>query len=126
MFAAEKLLRTVFAQELARKVPDELMEFFDEFPQLYGSDMIALYNRYYTMLTRIVERGGGDEEPKSIWFKAWDAIKNFFSKLRIVIMLLLLAVAIVYMVLTINTSGSSKKAAPSIDSIGTVTIDKGR
>ena len=39
---------------------------------------------------------------------------------------LLLAAAVVYLIFTINTSGSSKKNQPNFDSIGTVTIDKNR
>lgn len=124
--AAEGLLRAVFAGELERKVPSELMEFFDGLPELYGADMIELYDRYYSMLTAITEKGAEDEEPKSFWYLAWEKIKVFLSKLRAVLMFLLLAAAIIYMVFTIYTSRSSNTPSDNFDSIGTVNIDKGR
>ena len=58
----EMLLRLMFARELERKVPDELMKFFDEMPDLAGANMIELYSRYYMMMTRLIERDAGDEE----------------------------------------------------------------
>ena len=124
--AAEGLFRKVFAHELERKVPDELMEFFDGLPELYGAGMIELYDRYYSMFTAITEKGAGEEEPKSFWYLAWEKIKVILSKLRAVLMFLLLAAAIVYMVFTIYSSQSSKTPSPNFDKIGTVDIDKGR
>ena len=123
---AESLLRTVFANELERKVPSELMDFFDDLPELYGSDMIELYDRYYSMFTVITERGAEDEEPKSFWYLAWEKIKVFLSKLKTLLMFLLLAVAVVYMIYTIYDATHSNVPAPSFDRIGTVNIDKGR
>ncbi len=123
---AEELFKTVFAQELERKVPDELIGFMEKMPELYGSDMITLYDRYYSMLSEVDIKDSEAEEPKSIWFKVWEQIKKFWSKLKIVLMFLLLAAAVGYLVYTIVTSGSSKTASPNFDSIGTVTIDKNR
>jgi len=65
----EKLLRTMFAREIGRKVPDELMNFFKEMPDLVGSNMIEFYSRYYMMMTRLIEKDAGEEEPKSIWYR---------------------------------------------------------
>ncbi len=122
----EMLLRLMFAREIERKVPDELMKFFDEMPDLAGSNMIELYSRYYMMMTRLIERDAGDEEPKSIWYRIWDKLKSLWAVIKRVLMFLLLAVAVVYLIFTINTSGSSTKQSKTFDSIGTVTIDKNR
>ena len=126
MVKAEKLLRLIFAKEIERKVPDELMAFFDEMPELMNADKIELYSRYYSMMTAIVERDAGEEEPKSFWYKLWEKIKKIWSKLKKILMFLLLAAAVVYLIFTVNTSGSSKTKQPNFDSIGTVTIDKNR
>ena len=126
MAKAEKLMRTIFAQEIERKVPDELMAFFDSLPELMGSDKIELYSKYYMMMTSVVERNAGDEEPRSIWYRIWDKIKKIWGVLKKIVMFLLLAAAVVYLVFTINTSGSSTRKQPNFDSIGTVTIDKTR
>ncbi|MBQ3842584.1 MAG: hypothetical protein II820_07820 [Ruminiclostridium sp.] len=126
MIKAEKLLRTIFARELERKVPDELIAFFDKMPELIGSDKIELYSRYYMMMTAVTERDAGEEEPKSFWYKLWDKIKEIWVTLKKILMFLLLAAAAVYLIFTINTSGSSKNSQPNFDSIGTVTIDKTR
>ncbi len=126
MKKVEKLLRRMFAREIERKVPDELIAFFKELPDLAGSNMIELYSRYYMMMTRLVERDAGDEEPKSIWYKLWALIKKGWVKLKKILIFVLLAAAVVYLVFTINTSGSSKKKQPNFDSIGTVIIDKNR
>ena len=122
----EMLLRLMFAREIERIVPDELMKFFDEMPDLAGSNMIELYSRYYMMMTRLIERDAGDEEPKSIWYRIWDKLKSLWAVIKRVLMFLLLAVAVVYLIFTINTSGSSTKQSKTFDSIGTVTIDKNR
>ena len=122
----EMLLRLMFAREIERKVPDELMKFFDEMPDLAGANMIELYSRYYMMMTRLIERDAGDEEPKSIWYRIWDKLKSLWAVIKRVLMFLLLAVAVVYLIFTINTSGSSTKQSKTFDSIGTVTIDKNR
>ena len=126
MKRVEMLLRIMFAREIERKVPDELMTFFDRMPELMGSNMIELYSRYYMMMTRIIERDAGDEEPKSIWYRIWDKLKKTWSVLKKVLMFLLLAVALFYLIFTINTSGNSSNKAKTFDSIGTVTIDKNR
>lgn len=126
MKKAEKLMRIMFAKEIERKVPDELMDFFRKMPELAGEGMIELYSKYYMMMTGLIERDAGDEEPKSIWYRIWDKIKKFWSKLKKVLMFLLLAAAVFYLVFTIQTSGSSTKRQPNFDSIGTVTIDKSR
>ena len=122
----EKLLRIIFARELERKVPDELIEFFNEMPDLVGSNMIEFYSRYYMMMTRLIEREAGDEEPKSIWYKIWNKIKKSWGKLKKILMFLLLAAAVTYLVFTIQTSGSSTKRQSNFDAIGTVIIDKNR
>jgi hypothetical protein len=122
----EMLLRQMFAREIERKVPDELIAFFDEMPDLMNSDKIELYSRYYMMMTSLIERDAGNEEPKSIWYRIWDKLKKFWEILKRVIMFLLIAAAIIYLIFTINTSGSSAKQSATFDSIGTVTIDKNR
>ena len=126
MKKTEMLLRLMFAREIERKVPDELMEFFGEMPDLAGSNMIELYSRYYMMMTRLIESDAGDEEPKSIWYRIWDKLKSLWSVTKRVLMFLLLAVAVVYLIFTINTAGSSTQQSKTFDSIGTVTIDKNR
>ncbi len=126
MRKAEKLLRFFFAYELERKVPDELIKFFGEMPELVKSNKIELYSRYYLMMNTLIESDAGGEEPKSIWFRIWDKIKKLWGKVKKIIMFLLLAAAITYLVFTIQTSGPSTKSKPNFDSIGTVTIDKNR
>jgi hypothetical protein len=122
----EKLLRTMFAREIGRKVPDELMNFFKEMPDLVGSNMIEFYSRYYMMMTRLIEKDAGEEEPKSIWYRLWNFFKKLWVKIKKILIFVLLAAAVIYLVFTINTSGSSKKHKPNFDSIGTVIIDKNR
>ena len=123
---AEQFLRSMFAREIERKVPDELIAFFNEFSDIAGSNKIELYSRYYMMMTRFIEREPEEEEPKSIWYRIWDKIKKIWQKLKKVLMFLLLAAAVFYLVFTIQTSGSSKKKQSNFDSIGTLTIDKNR
>ena len=126
MIKAEMLLSRIFAHEIERKVPEELMQFFGEMPELINADKIELYSRYYTMMTALVERDAGDDEPKSFWYRLWEKIKKIWEKLKKILMFLLLAAAVVYLVFTIQNYGSSKKMQPNFDSIGTVTIDKNR
>lgn len=126
MIRAEKLLRLIFAQEIERKVPEELTSFFDEMPELIGTDKVELYKRYYMMMTALIERDAGDEEPRSFWYKLWDKIKKIWEKLKKILMFLLLAAAVVYLVFTIQTYGNQGKKQSNFDSIGTVTIDKNR
>ena len=124
MKKAEMFLRQLFANEIERKVPDELIKFFGEMPGLAGSNMIELYSKYYMMMNSVIEREAGDEEPKSIWYRIWNRIKKIWAKLKKVLMLLLLAAAVFYLVFTIQTSGPSKKRQTTFESIGTLTIDK--
>ena len=126
MVRAEKLLRLIFAREIERKVPEELMSFFDDMPELIGTDKVELYKKYYMMMTVLIERDAGNEEPQSFWYKLWEKIKKIWEKLKKILMFLLLAAAVVYLVFTINTYGSQGKKQPNFDSIGTVTIDKSR
>lgn len=126
MKTAEKFLRQMFAREIERKVPDELIKFFGEFSELAGSNVIELYSRYYLMMTTFIEREAGDEEPKSIWYRIWDKVMKIWKKLKKVLIFVLLAAAVFYLVFTIQTSGSSKKKQANFDSIGTLTIDKNR
>lgn len=126
MLQVEKLLRFFFAREIERKVPDELIEFFGEMPEIVKSNKIELYSRYYMMMTKLVEKDAGEEVPKSIWFRIWDKILKFWQKIKRVLIFILLAAAVVYLVFTIQTSGPSTKNRKNFDSIGTVTIDKNR
>ena len=126
MRKVERLMRIMFARELERKVPDELIAFFNEMPELMKTDIIEFYSRYYMMMSKLTERDAGSEEPKSIWFRIWNRLKKLWSVIKRVVMFLLLAAAVVYLVFTINTSGSSNKKSPNFDRIGTVIIDKNR
>jgi hypothetical protein len=126
MKKVEKLLRLMFAHEIERKVPDELIAFFGELPELVGSNMIELYSKYYMMMNRLIERDAGSEEPKSIWYRIWDKLKKTWGIIKRVVMFLLLAIAAAYLVFTINTTGNSAKQAKTFDRIGTVVIDKNR
>ncbi len=121
---AEQFFKNVFAREIERKVPDELIEFYKEMPELGGAGMIELYSRYYMMMTALIERNAGNEEPKSIWYKLWDKIKKVWKVLKKVLIIALLAAAVAYLVFAIKKSKSSEKEEPNFDSIGTVTIDK--
>ncbi|WP_028510165.1 hypothetical protein [Ruminococcus sp. NK3A76] len=121
---AEQFFKTVFAREIERKVPDELIEFYKEMSELGGAGMIELYSRYYMMMTALIERNAGNEEPKSIWYKLWDKIKKVWKVLKKVLIIALLAAAVAYLVFAIKKSKSSENEEPNFDSIGTVTIDK--
>ena len=123
---AELFLRQIFAYEIERKVPDELMAFFGEMPELAGANMTELYSRYYMMMNRLVEREAGDEEPKSIWYRIWDKIKQIWKRVKKIIMFLLLTAVVFYFVYSIQISGPSKKRQANFDSIGTLTIDKNK
>ena len=122
----DRLMRLMFAKELERKVPDELIAFFGGMPKLLDSDIIELYSAYYSMMLRIIERDAGEEEPKSIWYRIWNRIKKIWGTLKKILIVLLLAAAVTYLIFTINSSNSSGKKASNFDSIGTVIIDKNR
>ncbi len=121
---AEQLFRTMFAREIERKVPDELIDFYKKMPELGGAGMIELYSKYYMMMSALIERNAGNEEPKSIWYKLWNKIKKLWKVLKKLLTIALIAAAIAYLVFTIRNSGSSKEKEPNFDSIGNVTIDK--
>ena len=123
---AQIFFRTMFENELERKVPDELIKFYKEMPELGGKGMIDLYSKYYIMMTALIERDAGNEEPKSIWYKIWDKIKKFWAFFKNILMLALLGLVLAYLIFAVKSSGSSKKKEPNFDSIGNVIIDKDR
>ena len=121
---AQHFFRTFFAREIERKVPDELMDFYKQMPELGGAGMIELYSKYYMMMSSLLERDAGNEEPKSIWYRLWNRIKKIWKVVKKLLMIGLLVAAFVYLVFTIKNSGSSKNKEPNFDSIGNVKIDK--
>ncbi len=122
----ERVLRLIFARELERKVPEELVRFFDRLPELAEGSIIDLYSEYYALCGRLEGYDEGSELPRTFWYKLWDGIKKVFSKAKTALIILLLLFAFGYLIYTFFDPGNSKEKDPQFDNIGTVSIDQNR
>ena len=122
----ERVLRLLFAREIARKVPAVLMDFLDRLPALTEGSMIDLYSEYYALCTELEGFDAESEQPRTFWFIFWERFKKVFVKLKSIFIILLLLAAAGYLIYTIFDPGKSKDNEPHFDNIGTVTIDKTR
>lgn len=120
------VFRNVFSIEIERKVPDELMEFYEWLQNCGTLDLKEMYSYYYLMMTQLVERNAGTEEPKTLLYRIWELVKRLWLKCKKILMFVLLVAAIFYLAFTIKTVDSNQKQEPNFDSIGTVVIDKNR
>lgn len=121
-----EVFRRVFALEIERRVPDELIVFYNWLQDYRALDLKELYSQYYLMMTQLIERNAGTEEPKTLLYRLWELVKKLWQKCKRLLMFVLLVISIVYLVFTINTADTSKGHDPNFDSIGTVRIDKNR
>ena len=122
----EPVLRLLFAKELEKKVPDLLMDFFKRLPELTEERMIDLYSEYYSLMLKLDNYEENSEQPKTIWFKIWDAIKKVFRVLKKILIIVLILASIGYLIYTIMDPNKDQNSKGHFSSIGTLEIDKNR
>ena len=118
----EAVLRLLFANELERKVPDQLMEFFDKLPGLSEQRLLDIYSEYYAMCALLEGYDENAEQPKTFWYKLWEKIKKLLKFLKKILILLLILASIAFLIYTIVDPGKNKKSSEHFEYIGTVKI----
>ena len=118
----EEILRLIFAPELERKVPDELVAFFKKLPDLISQRLIDLYSEYYLLMSKIENYDEFSEQPKTKWYKIWEKIKKVFSVLKKIVIILLILASIAYLIYTIIDPWKNTNSNGHFKTIGTVEI----
>ncbi len=122
----ESILRFIFSKELEKRIPDELIAFFDKLPEYSVSGRIELYSEYHAMKNRVEEEDPDSQEPKTFWFLLWEKIKKLFGKLKIILTAGLIIGALIYLAIVFFGNDDFNKKDPHFDKIGIVDIDKSR
>ena len=78
----DNILRTIFAKEIEKNIPKELIKFFDELPVNLQSSRIELYSEYHEMKSGLENQDPDQQEPKTFWYTLWEKIKKVFNKLK--------------------------------------------
>ena len=118
----EQVLRMLFGKELERKVPQLLMDFFKSLPELCEQRLLDIYSEYYALMGKLEEYDAEGEQPKTFWFKLWNAIKKIFKVLKKILIILLILASIALLIYTILDPGKDKDSGGHFKSIGTVEI----
>lgn len=118
----EQVLRLLFGKELERKVPQLLMDFFKSLPELCNQRLLDIYSEYYALMGKLEEYDAEVEQPKTFWFRLWDAVKKIFKVLKKILIILLILASIGYLIYTILDPGKDKGSDGHFKSIGTVEI----
>ena len=118
----EQVLRMLFDKELERKVPQLLMDFFKSLPELCEQRLLDIYSEYYALMGKLEEYDAEGEQPKTFWFKLWNAIKKIFKVLKKILIILLILASIAFLIYTILDPGKDKDSDGHFKSIGTVEI----
>ena len=116
------VLRLLFADELERKVPDLLMDFFKRLPELTEQRLLDIYSEYYTVAGQLEDYDVKDEQPKTFWFKLWDKIKALLKFLKNILIIALIIAALAYLIYTIIDPGKNNDNNGHFEYIGTVKI----
>lgn len=123
MACVEKLLREMFSEELERKLPTVLMDFFDALPEYFEKGgLIEVYSAYYNMMSMAVENSA-EEEPKTALYTAWNKIKAIASRLKNFLLIAIVLAAVGWLFYIIF-GGDQEKQCDNFNSIGTVEIHK--
>ncbi len=122
----EPVFRMLFARELERKVPDLLMKFFRQLPELTEARMIDLYSEYYALIGQLEKYDENGEQPKTFWFRLWEVLKKVFKVLKKILIIALILASVGYLIYTILNPGKNQNNDGHFSSIGTVEIDKNR
>lgn len=116
------IFELLFEQERKQKLYEELEVFMQQLQQGQTKNYLSIYQDFITVYNSLLEKKEVKKEPQTFWFKIWEKLKKVLAVCHKLLMAVLLVLALVYVIFTLNDDTGTKVVSKDITQIGDLKI----
>ncbi len=118
----EEIFGLLFERELKRRLCPSLEEYVQNLQKGEETSYLRLYRDFAVVAADLLETEK-EEKPRTFWFRLWERAKKVLKFLRKVFMIVILIVALLYMIDTLQDDSGSLVEQKTIQQIGDLYIE---